>query len=247
MDSRENALAAEANTLWNSMTPELQEKCPRRGESVPRLLRQYEHIIGERPRYPKTVFSTVSWALGALFALALVWLLRVDNDFAQRAIRWSALVFIVVVDLGWYYWCHWHHAKHEEELLAWDRSVRSVLGKLSDFICLVNGPSDRPLQTVSPAGDVLRHIHSTNTPWLSSEGANADLLRLAMRVIDAEDDAFGGLMTELVAQVNRAYELGIEPISKTGPADGLKLLLEIAERSSRHEAGSLAQSPATIS
>jgi hypothetical protein len=152
MDSRENALAAEANTLWNSMTPELQEKCPRRGESVPRLLRQYEHIIGERPRYPKTVFSTVSWALGALFALALVWLLRVDNDFAQRAIRWSALVFIVVVDLGWYYWCHWHHAKHEEELLAWDRSVRSVLGKLSDFICLVNGPSDRPLQTVSPAG-----------------------------------------------------------------------------------------------
>ncbi len=216
-------VTAEAQQLWNQMSEEFRSGYPR--ELVPQLIEQREELLSSLPKYPIQIFSAINWAFGAVCMLLLPMVLLRHNDIGALAIRGGLLVFVMVVSFAWYRYTMWYHTEHENELIAHNRSVDSIRDKLSDFVRLVKGQS----ATADPAAP---QVHSMMPPWLSSETANMQLRLLAIQVCEAEASAniraYNERLMHLITQVNRACELGVEPVSRLGPVDGLSLLLEVA-------------------
>lgn len=218
-------IVAEAKQFWDQMSKELRSRYPR--DSVPYLINQYDHLTSSWIKYSMLFFSAINWVLGAAFAVAVTALLMMwPEDLITLAFLGSVLVLLVSGVFVWYRFTVRIHDEYEADLIVWDNSLDSILGKLSDFICLVKGEE---VTTDSAEAQARRPMPP---PWLSSEIANAQLRLLAIQARDVGASGtagvYGQCLINLTAQVNRACELGVEPISRLGPAAGLGLLLEVA-------------------
>ena len=223
MDEK-NTIMAEAQQLWDQMSEELRSRYPR--ASVPQLIMHYEYLtMSSWPEYPTLVFSAINWLFGVVFMLTLSAVLMSLKNLNVLAVWVSVLALLMIVGFVWYRYTARHHDEHEAELVAWDRSLGTILGELSDFISLVKGQ-----EVTTDSNDA--QVHRPMPPWLSDEIANEQLRLLAVQARDvgamSSAGVYGQCLMNLTAQVNRACELGVEPISRLGPANGLGLLLEVA-------------------